>query len=176
MLGSRKRNCCLLTCMSDCNVSIPGGHKDGTEHGLQRRGGPIRSHLRAARLSGWRYMAWPLAVQGEPIGFWDDRHICLVSGTRGGKGTTCIIPNLCLWPGSIFVIDPKGENANTITARRETGSDYSEGMEQKVMCWTLSMPLMCRTITTRHSIRSICSIQIMKIASMRLSASLKQLL
>ena len=31
----------------------------------------------------------------------DDRHVCLVSGSRGGKGTTSIVNNLFLWPGSI---------------------------------------------------------------------------
>ncbi|MCU0689107.1 MAG: type IV secretory system conjugative DNA transfer family protein, partial [Phycisphaerales bacterium] len=35
---------------------------------------------------------------GRALGYSDDRHICLVSGSRAGKGTTTIIPNLCLWP------------------------------------------------------------------------------
>jgi hypothetical protein len=52
-----------------------------------------------------------------PLGYADDRHVCLVSGARGGKGTGVIVPNLCLWPGSAVVIDPKGENA-TVTAQR----------------------------------------------------------
>lgn len=34
---------------------------------------------------------------------------------RGGKGTSIIVNNLCFWPGSAVVIDPKGENA-TVTA------------------------------------------------------------
>ena len=53
----------------------------------------------------------------SPFGYSDDRHVCLVSGTRGGKGVGVIIPNLCCWPGSSIVVDPKGENA-TVTARR----------------------------------------------------------
>src|SRR5690554_3905258 len=48
---------------------------------------------------------------GEAVGYNDDRHVLLVSGTRSGKGASIIIPNLCLWPGSAVVIDPKGENA-----------------------------------------------------------------
>src|SRR5580658_6880468 len=32
----------------------------------------------------------------ESLGFADDRHVCLVSGSRGGKGTGVIIPNLAL--------------------------------------------------------------------------------
>lgn len=66
------------------------------------------------------------------LGHNDDRHICLVSGSRGGKGTTSIINNLCLWPGSVVVIDPKGENANVTARRRGKGSDYCEGMGQDV--------------------------------------------
>ena len=55
---------------------------------------------------------------GQPLGYDDDRHVCLVSGSRSGKGTTVIIPNLCLWPGSVVVVDPKGENATVAAARR----------------------------------------------------------
>jgi len=55
-------------------------------------------------------------ADGTPIGVNDDRHIGTGASNRGGKGTGLIIPNLCLWPGSTVVIDPKGENA-AITAR-----------------------------------------------------------
>lgn len=67
-----------------------------------------------------------------PIGYRDDRHVLLVSGTRGGKGTGVIIPNLCLWPGSAIVIDPKGENATVTARRRGEGSDYAYGLGQTV--------------------------------------------
>ena len=66
------------------------------------------------------------------LGYDDDRHICLVSGNRGGKGTATIIPNLCLWPGSAIIIDPKGENATITAARRGPGSAVCEGMGQRV--------------------------------------------
>lgn len=70
------------------------------------------------------------------IGLKDDRHILIVAGTRGGKGTTVLVNNLCLWPGSAVVIDPKGENA-TITAARRAGGETTdayrvEGMGQAV--------------------------------------------
>ncbi|MEL7087084.1 MAG: type IV secretory system conjugative DNA transfer family protein, partial [Planctomycetota bacterium] len=71
-------------------------------------------------------------VNGEPLGYADDRHVCLVSGSRSGKGTTSIVPNLCLWPGSVVVVDPKGENATVTAARRGPGSDDCEGMGQAV--------------------------------------------
>jgi type IV secretory pathway TraG/TraD family ATPase VirD4 len=67
----------------------------------------------------------------RPIGFADDTHVCVVSGTRGGKGTSVIVPNLCLWPGSCVVIDPKGENATVTAARRGSGSRYSEPLKPK---------------------------------------------
>lgn len=57
--------------------------------------------------------------------FKEKGHVLTVAGTRGGKGTNLIIPNLLGfggYTGSWLVIDPKGENA-AITARyqRETG-------------------------------------------------------
>lgn len=67
-----------------------------------------------------------------PVGHGDDRHICQVAGSRGGKGTTSIINNLCLWPGSVVVVDPKGENATVTARRRGRGSDYAKGMGQEV--------------------------------------------
>ena len=57
-----------------------------------------------------------------PIGYSDDRHVCLVSGSRGGKGATSIVNNLILWPGSLCVVDSKGENATITAARRGAGS------------------------------------------------------
>jgi type IV secretory pathway TraG/TraD family ATPase VirD4 len=71
-------------------------------------------------------------ASGAPLGYVDDRHICLVSGNRAGKGTTSIINNLCLWPGSVVVIDPKGENATVTAERRGNGNDHCKGMGQAV--------------------------------------------
>lgn len=68
----------------------------------------------------------------EPVGFSDDRHIMLVSGSRGGKGVSVIVPNLCLWQGSLVVVDPKGENATLTAARRGEGSPNCDGLGQAV--------------------------------------------
>jgi type IV secretory pathway TraG/TraD family ATPase VirD4 len=68
-----------------------------------------------------------------PVGYSDDRHVCVVSGSRGGKGTTSIVNNLILWPGSICVVDPKGENATVTAARRGGGSKNCKGLGQAVM-------------------------------------------
>ena len=70
--------------------------------------------------------------EGELVGLKDDRHAYIGCGTRGGKGVSIIIPNLCMWPGSVVVIDPKGENAMVTARRRGHGSQYCEGMGQTV--------------------------------------------
>lgn len=69
---------------------------------------------------------------GRPVGVSDDRHVLLVSGTRGGKGVSSIIPNILQWPGSLVVIDPKGENAAIAASRRGQGSERTGGMDQGV--------------------------------------------
>jgi len=68
----------------------------------------------------------------SPLGYLDDRHVCLVSGSRGGKGVGSIVPNLCFWPGSAIIVDPKGENATVTAERRGAGSAYAHAMGQKV--------------------------------------------
>jgi hypothetical protein len=45
------------------------------------------------------------------VGWKDDRHALTVAGTRTGKGTSLIVPNLLSHPGSVVAIDPKGELA-----------------------------------------------------------------
>ena len=59
-----------------------------------------------------------------PEGIYDasESHLMTIASTGAGKGTGCIIPNLLSYPGSVFVIDPKGENYQvTARARREMG-------------------------------------------------------
>ena len=67
------------------------------------------------------------------IGIGDDRHMLTVAGSRSGKGTSAIITNLCLYPGSVLCIDPKGENARLTATRRGKGSAHCEGMGQKTI-------------------------------------------
>lgn len=71
------------------------------------------------------YRQGPGLYIGGGYVFKDKGHILTVAGTRGGKGTNLIVPNLLGlggYTGSWVVIDPKGENA-AITARyqRESG-------------------------------------------------------
>ncbi len=67
-----------------------------------------------------------------PLGIEDDRHFVTIAGSRSGKGTSAIIPNLCLYPGSVVCLDPKGENASLTATRRGAGADGCEGMGQDV--------------------------------------------
>ena len=41
------------------------------------------------------------------------------SGSRGGKGTSSIVNNLIVWPGSVCVVDPKGALRCDHTSIRE---------------------------------------------------------
>lgn len=57
-----------------------------------------------------------------PIGHLDDRPIVTIAGARAGKSTTILEPNLYLYPGSMLVLDPKGElAAETAMLRAATG-------------------------------------------------------
>ena len=45
-----------------------------------------------------------------------EQHLLTIAATRGGKGVSHIVPNALTYPGSMVIIDPKGENA-LITAK-----------------------------------------------------------
>lgn len=66
------------------------------------------------------------ADQGAVQGLWsgEDGHLITVASSGAGKGVCSVIPNLLLWPGSVIVNDPKGENAAvTAKRRREMGQE-----------------------------------------------------
>ena len=55
--------------------------------------------------------------EGSKLLAWDaPGHLLTVAPTRSGKGLGAVIPNLLVWPGSVLVTDPKGENYS-VTAR-----------------------------------------------------------
>ena len=56
-------------------------------------------------------------MNGKLLCYETDKHLMTLAPNRAGKGVSAIIPNLLTWPGSMLVIDPKGENA-IVTARR----------------------------------------------------------
>jgi type IV secretion system protein VirD4 len=71
-------------------------------------------------------------IGDTPLGLTDDRHLMTVAGSRAGKGRSVIIPNMCLYPGSVVAIDPKGDLATITALRRGRGSDTVEGMGHDV--------------------------------------------
>lgn len=50
-------------------------------------------------------------VDGSPLLLENEKHALIMASTRSGKGVSLIIPHLLRYPGSAFVLDPKGENA-----------------------------------------------------------------
>jgi type IV secretory pathway TraG/TraD family ATPase VirD4 len=93
---------------------------------------PAEVEERYAYHDGTVWLGRSASEQQVPIGYRDDRHVCVVSGSRGGKGTTSIVNNLVLWPGSTICVDGKGENATVTAARRGKGSQYCKGLGQSV--------------------------------------------
>ena len=83
--------------------------------------------LGAEEMTGetWEYGRKGLLLgrrKGGLIGWDDNRHVLTVAGSRAGKGVSLIVPNLILYEGSAFVIDPKGENAAITAGRRGKGT------------------------------------------------------
>lgn len=58
----------------------------------------------------------PLSRSCKPIEYSDEGHLMTIAPTGSGKGVSSVIPTLLTYPGSIVVVDPKGEAA-FITAR-----------------------------------------------------------
>lgn len=52
------------------------------------------------------------------IGKRDDRHVVTIAGSRAGKSSSVLIPNLRRYPGSMLVIDTKGELARATAKHR----------------------------------------------------------
>lgn len=78
----------------------------------------------------WRYETGKIflgASGGHMIGIADNRHLLTIAGSRAGKGTSAIVPNLLLYPGSVLVLDPKGENATLTAERRGLGRGIAAG-------------------------------------------------
>ncbi|MGD9785929.1 MAG: type IV secretory system conjugative DNA transfer family protein [Hyphomicrobiaceae bacterium] len=70
---------------------------------------------------GWTWLPRGVLLghwQGRLLGRDDDRHVVTVAGSRAGKSSTVLIPNLLRYPGSALVLDPKGELARATAERR----------------------------------------------------------
>ncbi len=57
-------------------------------------------------------------IAGTMIGHMDDRPLVTIAGSRAGKTSTVLEPNLYLYPGSMLVLDPKCELAQRSAAIR----------------------------------------------------------
>jgi type IV secretion system protein VirD4 len=78
----------------------------------------------------WQYKTGKILLGSlghNVIGVSDNRHLLTVAGSRAGKGTSAIIPNLLTYTGSVLVLDPKGENASITAERRGIGRDIPNG-------------------------------------------------
>jgi type IV secretion system protein VirD4 len=60
-------------------------------------------------------------IAGRFIGHLDDRPMVTIAGARAGKTSTVLEPNLYLYPGSVLVLDPKGELARLAPLRAALG-------------------------------------------------------
>lgn len=59
-----------------------------------------------------------IGSNNDPDKVTDDRHLITVAGSRAGKSSTVLKPNLKLWQSSVLCIDPKGELASETAATR----------------------------------------------------------
>ncbi|MEM6414217.1 MAG: type IV secretory system conjugative DNA transfer family protein [Pseudomonadota bacterium] len=78
----------------------------------------------------WQYETGKVILgrtDGAMLGVADNRHLMTVAGSRSGKGTSVIVPNLLCYPGSVLVLDPKGENATLTAERRGLGRGIPGG-------------------------------------------------
>lgn len=84
----------------------------------------------------WKYTSTKIflgASGNQLVGIDDNRHLLTIAGSRSGKGVSVIVPNLLLYPGSVLVLDPKGENASLTAERRGKGIGIKAGgMDQEV--------------------------------------------
>lgn len=92
----------------------------------------IQSEWREQKTRTARQLIADLHNDVALIGIDNDMHVLTIAGTRGGKGTTSIIPNLLHYRGSVICIDPKGENARITAARRGSGLENCPGIGQRV--------------------------------------------
>jgi len=60
-----------------------------------------------------------VARDTNPLWLATKKHVFIMAGTRAGKGVNLILPHLLRYPGSVFALDPKGENAQKTGRQRQ---------------------------------------------------------
>jgi type IV secretion system protein VirD4 len=115
-------------------AAFPRGLPDGDRNKPRGTGRWIASTAGVDLTGQWKPGQFLLGrdAAGRYAGVDDDRHILTVAGSRAGKGTSLIVPNLLHWPHSVLAIDPKGELATITASRRGHGSKWSNGMNGEV--------------------------------------------
>ncbi|HEY1745719.1 MAG TPA: type IV secretory system conjugative DNA transfer family protein [Xanthobacteraceae bacterium] len=87
---------------------------------------PVNYWMPAHELARHAYVPGQIIIgkfAGSFLGHLDDRPMITIAGARAGKTSTVLEPNLYLYPGSMLVLDPKGELARTASLRRALGHD-----------------------------------------------------
>jgi type IV secretion system protein VirD4 len=87
---------------------------------------PVNHWMAAHELAAHGYVPGQIILgkfAGKYLGHLDDRPLITIAGARAGKTSTVLEPNLYLYPGSMLVLDPKGELARTAPLRRALGHD-----------------------------------------------------
>lgn len=85
---------------------------------------PVNHWMSPYELIRYAYMPRQIVLgkfAGRFLGHLDDRPMITIAGARAGKTSTILEPNLYLYPGSMLVLDPKGELARSARLRRALG-------------------------------------------------------
>src|SRR5580704_14475464 len=85
---------------------------------------PVNYWMAPGELARYAYAPGQIILgkfAGQYLGHLDDRPMVTIAGARAGKTSTVLEPNLYLYPGSMLVLDPKGELARTAALRRVLG-------------------------------------------------------
>jgi type IV secretion system protein VirD4 len=85
---------------------------------------PVNYWMTPHELAGYGYLPGQIILgklAGKFLGFLDDRPMVTIAGARAGKSSTVLEPNLYSYPGSMLVLDPKAELAQSATLRAALG-------------------------------------------------------
>ncbi len=86
---------------------------------------PVNRWMGISEAQGMRHVPGQIVlgkVGYTVIGHMDDRPMVTIGGARSGKSSSILLPNLYMYPGSMLVLDPKGELASkTAMTRAQTG-------------------------------------------------------
>ena len=79
---------------------------------------PLNYWMPPHQLAQYAYLPGQIILgkfAGRFLGYLDDRPMVTIAGARAGKTSTILEPNLYLYPGSMLVLDPKGERVFSLS-------------------------------------------------------------